>query len=111
MTNKTNWKKIQELSEDDIVSRAKSDPDNLPLTQVQLEKFKRVKPVKTINVKKVRQLLGVSQVKFAEYFGVSYRTIQEWEQQRKKPSGAARSLIKVILEEPEAVQRALSNDL
>ena len=51
----------------------------------------------------------MSQGKFAAYFGVKVRTIQEWEQGRVVPSGAARAFLTVIDREPEAVRRALVN--
>ena len=49
----------------------------------------------------------MSQSQFAAYFGVSVRTVQEWEQGRVVPSGAARAFLTVIDREPEAVRRAL----
>jgi putative transcriptional regulator len=42
-----------------------------------------------------RQRTGLSQARFAELLGVSVRTLQEWEQGRRQPSGAARTLFKV----------------
>jgi putative transcriptional regulator len=49
----------------------------------------------------------MSQSQFAAYFGVSVRTVQEWEQGRAVPSGAARAFLTVIDREPDAVRRAL----
>ncbi len=62
----------------------------------------------TLDVKSIRQKIGMSQQEFAGYFGVSKRTIQEWEQGRRHPSGAARAFLLVIDREPEAVRRALT---
>ena len=50
----------------------------------------------------------MSQGEFALYFGVSVRTIQEWEQGRCIPSGASRAFLLVIAREPVAVRRALA---
>ena len=61
-----------------------------------------------LDVKSIRQKIGMSQQEFAGYFGVSKRTIQEWEQGRRHPSGAARAFLLVIDREPEAVRRALT---
>ncbi len=44
---------------------------------------------------------GMSQSEFARATGVSVRTLQEWEQGRKVPSGAAQSLLKLISRHPE----------
>jgi putative transcriptional regulator len=50
----------------------------------------------------------MSQDEFARYFGVSKRTVQDWEQRRRRPSGPSRAFLVVIDREPEAVLRALS---
>jgi putative transcriptional regulator len=60
-----------------------------------------------VNVKALRFKLRLSQEEFAHTFGLPKRTIQDWEQGRRYPEGAARVLLKVIEKEPEAVQRAL----
>jgi putative transcriptional regulator len=62
-----------------------------------------------INVGELRQSLKMSQEAFAASFGLPKRTIQDWEQGRRYPEGAARVLLKVIAHEPEAVKRALRN--
>jgi putative transcriptional regulator len=49
----------------------------------------------------VRMSSGLSQQKFADVLGVSARTLQEWEQGRRKPSGAARSLLAIAKRRPE----------
>lgn len=56
----------------------------------------------------IRNKLHLSQKEFANYFGVSVRTIQEWEQHRRKPTATARNFLKVIEHQPKAVQKALS---
>ena len=48
-----------------------------------------------------RSASGLSQAQFAKAAGVSVRTIQEWEQGRKAPSGAAQSLLKLVSRHPE----------
>jgi putative transcriptional regulator len=65
---------------------------------------------KSLDVKAIRQKVEMSQQDFAGYFGVSRRTIQEWEQGRRCPSGAARAFLVVIDREPKAVRRALTAD-
>ncbi|MBK6999613.1 MAG: helix-turn-helix domain-containing protein [Rhodoferax sp.] len=44
---------------------------------------------------------GMSQAEFARATGISVRTLQEWEQGRKVPSGAAQSLLKLVSRHPE----------
>jgi len=53
-----------------------------------------------------RRRLGLSQSAFAAMLGISVRTLQEWEQGRRNPSGAAEMLLKVAILHPEAVMGA-----
>jgi putative transcriptional regulator len=53
-----------------------------------------------------RKSLGMSQTDFAHLLGVSTRTLQEWEQGRRSPTGAARTLLKIAAKNPEAVLEA-----
>lgn len=52
-----------------------------------------------------RLVSGLSQQKFADVLGVSARTLQEWEQGRRKPSGAARSLLVIAKRMPEVLRK------
>lgn len=108
MKSKTNWKKVKSLTEEQIAAAANTDSDVPLLTPAQLKQFKRVYPVKQVDVKSVRQKLHLSQQEFANYFGVSVRTIQEWEQHRRTPTATARNFLKVIELAPKVVQKALA---
>lgn len=61
-----------------------------------------------INVQRIRKKLKMTQTGFADYFGVSVRTVQEWEQGRRIPSGVSKNFLCVIDQEPDAVHRALT---
>jgi putative transcriptional regulator len=54
-------------------------------------------------VASVRERTGLSQSRFAELLGVSVRTLQEWEQGRRAPSGAARTLLLIAQKNPSAL--------
>lgn len=51
-----------------------------------------------MKIKELRNLTGMSQSQFASYFGISVRTIQEWEQERKSPPAYLVGLLKRILD-------------
>ncbi len=54
--------------------------------------------------REVRAKMGLSQRAFAELLGVSLRTLQDWEQGRRRPAGAAQTLLRVASQHPEALR-------
>ncbi|MDN5850741.1 MAG: helix-turn-helix domain-containing protein [Nitrococcus sp.] len=64
-------------------------------------KRSRVQP--TSHLVHVRLNSGLSQAQFAAALGVSRRTVEQWEQGRRKPSGAARTLLKIAERHPEVL--------
>jgi putative transcriptional regulator len=67
----------------------------------------RVFEIKPPEIKTVRQKLNVSQNEFALMIGVSVRTLQNWEQGRRKPEGPAKALLRIASKNPSAVLDAL----
>ena len=51
-----------------------------------------------------RASVGLSQQEFAKLLGVSARTLQDWEQGRREPTGAARTLLKVAVKHPKLLR-------
>ena len=62
-----------------------------------------------IDVKSIRNGLGLTQPEVSLRFGFDVRAVQDWEQKRRQPDRAARILLTVIAYEPEAVTRALAH--
>ena len=61
-----------------------------------------------VDVAAIRKRLGLSQSDFAARFGFKLDAVQNWEQGRRRPEGAARAFLRVIEREPAAVRRALA---
>ena len=71
-----------------------------------LQEIKRGKHGRVINVPdiaEIRKKSGLSQAQFSQLLGVSVRTLQDWEQGRRSPSGAARTLLMIAAKNPQAV--------
>jgi len=60
-------------------------------------------------VKRLRERLGLSQTAFARRFALPVATIRDWEQDRRKPEGAALALLRVIAYAPDVVAEALGD--
>lgn len=58
-------------------------------------------------VKSIRESIGLSQSKFALLIGVSKRTLENWEQGRRKPTGPAKALLRIFAADPEGTLKAL----
>lgn len=71
-----------------------------------IRELKQGKSGRVINVPAVadiREKTGLSQARFATLLGVSVRTLQDWEQGRRAPSGAARTLLLIAHKNPKAL--------
>ncbi|KKB12393.1 XRE family transcriptional regulator [Devosia geojensis] len=66
--------------------------------------------VDNIDPKEIRLHLGLTQERMAQVMGTSLSGYRKWEQQQRTPSGAARTLLRVMAKEPEAVLRALADE-
>lgn len=60
-------------------------------------------------VKSIREQTGLSQAHFARLIGVSKRTLENWEQGRRHPTGPARALLKIVESDPKSAIEALHN--
>lgn len=56
----------------------------------------------------IRLALGLSQIGFARALGISPKTLHKWEQGTSRPSGAARTLLRIAASDPSTVKRALA---
>jgi len=63
----------------------------------------RVTRVQVPQAAEARSRVGLSQQEFARLLGVSPRTLQDWEQGRREPTGAAKTLLRVAVSHPEVL--------
>ena len=62
-----------------------------------------------VDVRAVRSKLGLSQAEFSRRYALRPRSLQEWEQGRRRPESAVRAYLTVIARNPDAVGKALLN--
>lgn len=62
-------------------------------------------------VKAIREKVGLSQSRFAMLIGVSKRTLENWEQGRRHPTGPAKALLRILDADPENAIRALHGSI
>ncbi len=70
-------------------------------------KASRVFEYPDADVKAVRERIGLSQAQFAKMIRVSVKTLQNWEQKRRSPTGPAAALLQIVAREPQVALRAL----
>jgi putative transcriptional regulator len=71
--------------------------------QMRQGKAARVTRVKLPQAAEARSKVGLSQQDFAHLLGVSARTLQDWEQGRREPTGAAKTLLRLAVSHPEVL--------
>jgi putative transcriptional regulator len=90
-------KEMQQFTEDLLAS----------VRQMNAGEAARITEVKVSPAVEARLGVGMSQAEFARLLGVSVRTLQEWEQGRRQPSGAAKTLLRIAAMNPQAVREAV----
>lgn len=69
----------------------------------------REQRIELSDVAQARLKSGLTQAQFAKLMGVSVRTLQEWEQGRRSPTGAAKTLLRVARNHPEVLLEIASD--
>ena len=87
---------LQSVEEMDAVAAGKKKPSR---------KFEFPDP----EVKAIREKTGLSQARFAMLIGVSKRTLENWEQGRRQPTGPAKALLRILDADPKHAVEALYN--
>jgi len=61
-------------------------------------------------VRAIRERTSLSQSEFADLIGVSIKTLQNWEQDRRRPTGPAAALLQIIAHEPQLALKAIHRE-
>jgi putative transcriptional regulator len=80
----------------------------LAVQDIKAGRVGRVSTTEASPLASARLRIALSQNEFAKMLGVSLRTLQEWEQGRRTPSGAAKSLITIAIKKPEVIKQLLA---
>jgi len=97
-------KALEKLSDKEIERRAISDPDAKPLTEQHYKRLKRSPRVRIVRMK-----LGLTQEEFVEAYWIPVATLRDWEQGRREPDQASKTLLKLIKRIPHEVREALAS--
>jgi putative transcriptional regulator len=95
-----------------MMAKTKLDPE---MKQFQADLLKSVQEMKTgraarktvvsvTRASEARTRVGLTQAEFAKLLGVSVRTLQDWEQGRREPTGAAQTLLRVAEQHPRVLR-------
>jgi putative transcriptional regulator len=99
----TDWDAIDALTDEELTAAALADPDAQPIPRGTDEELAKLGLHRLVNVKKLRERLGLTQEAFAAAYRIPVGTLRDWEQCRKNPDAPARAYLMVIDRNPEAV--------
>ncbi len=100
MSKKLSGKKLEKFEAERDVWQEVLDG----IKEIKAGKGKRRIVEPTSDVVRVRLKSGLTQAQFASVLGVSKRTLEQWEQGRREPSGAAKTLLKIAERHPEVLR-------
>ena len=99
----TDWDAIDALTDEELTAAALADPDAQPIPLGTDEELAKIGLHRQVNVKRLRERLGLTQEAFAATYRIPVGTLRDWEQRRKNPDAPARAYLTVIERNPEAV--------
>jgi putative transcriptional regulator len=102
LEDKTDWKRLRDMTDDEVHAAALTDPDAQPLTDDAAARMRRVPRAKTL-----RRALDLTLENFATRYQIPIDTLRDWEQGRAEPDQPACAYLKAIAGNPDAVLQAL----
>jgi putative transcriptional regulator len=101
------WAALDALTDEEIDEQIAADPNVAPDVSDWSLDDPKVRLMEPVDVKAIRDKLGMSQEEFARTFSLNISALRDWEQERRMPRGPARALLRIIDREPVAARRAL----
>ena len=90
------WRRLDALTDEEITAAALKDPDNPPLTDEQLARFRRPALAKRIRLK-----LRMGRETFAAAYGIPMETLKAWERHEVEPTAVEIAYLRLIERAPE----------
>jgi putative transcriptional regulator len=100
---KTDWARLEAMTDEEALQNALDDPDAQPLTPEQRARLRRYP-----DPKRIRLGLDLTQEQFARRFEIAWGTLRDWEQNVRIPVSTTRAYLRVIANDPEGVDRTLA---
>jgi putative transcriptional regulator len=104
LKGKTDWARLDAMTEEEIEANALSDPDNPPMTD---EEAQRLDRFYSPDVKAMRQGLKLSQIAFALRYHLSLHSLRDWEQGRSRPDHGTCAYLAIIRANPKMALKLL----
>jgi putative transcriptional regulator len=101
------WAALDALTDEEIDEQIAADPNVAPDVSDWSLDDPKVRLMEPVDVKAIRDKLGMSQEEFARTFSLNISALRDWEQERRMPRGPARALLRILDREPVAARRAL----
>ena len=101
LEDKTDWRRLRAMTDEEVTAAALSDPDAQP---AEPSRPARRSP----RAKTLRRALSLTQEEFAGRYHIPLGTLRDWEQGRCEPDQPARAYLTVIASDPVGVDRALN---
>lgn len=91
-----NWARLDAKTDEEIEAAALSDPDNPPLTEEELKRFRRPALARRLRLK-----LKMGVETFCTAYGIPLDTLRSWERHEAEPTPTEFAYLKLIEREPE----------
>lgn len=101
----TDWAYLEAMTDEEIRTNAASDPDTIILTPEQRERGLLGREIRLL-----RQGLDLTQEQFADRFGIPIDTVRGWERGRRWSDASSRTLLQIILTDPDLVARVVKDN-